>query len=99
MVSAAVQAKARREQGGAGAARGAKCATKGARAPDERPRLSCSWLGSLHAQAAAVLVSDAADRSRSPRACRQLSSPRGMRGVSPAALCALLAARREHPQG
>ena len=45
MVSAAVQAKARREQGGAGAARGAKCAAKGARAPGERPRLPCSWLG------------------------------------------------------
>ncbi len=45
MVSAAVQAKARREQGGAGAARGAKCAAKGARAPGERPPPVMQLLG------------------------------------------------------
>ena len=56
------------------------------------PACRAAGWGSLHAQAPAVVESDAAGRSRSLRMCRQLSSARGMRGVSPSELCALLAA-------
>ena len=60
--------------------------------PASAPACRAAGWGSLHAQAPAVVESDAAGRSRSLRMCRQLSSARGMRGVSPSELCALLAA-------